>query len=104
MLPSHGETYGMVVTEALAHELPVLATDVGGLPDALGRTPDGARPGLLVPPRRSARRWRRPCATWLTEAAVRRELRLAAGRRRTTLEGWADDVTTARARPGGAAA
>ncbi len=36
VLASHGETYGMVVTEALARGVPVLATDVGGVPEALG--------------------------------------------------------------------
>jgi glycosyltransferase involved in cell wall biosynthesis len=86
---SHAETFGMVVTEALAHELPVLATDVGGLPDALGRAPDGARPGLLVPPR-SPEALAQALRTWLTEPSVRRELRRAAGRRRTTLVGWSD--------------
>ena len=40
----------MVVTEALARGIPVLATAVGGLPEALGRAPDGSLPGLLVPP------------------------------------------------------
>ena len=40
----------MVVTEALAHGIPVLATRVGGLPEALGRAPGGRRPGILVPP------------------------------------------------------
>ena len=48
--PSRSETYGMTVTEALAHGVPVLAADVGGLPEALGTTPGGQRPGLLVPP------------------------------------------------------
>ena len=51
---------GMVVTEALAVRLPVVATAVGGVPEALGQTSDGP-PGLLVPPgggrpRRRARR------------------------------------------------
>src|SRR5207245_1844447 len=50
VVASRRETYGMVVTEALARGIPVLATRVGGLPEALGRTPSGARPGLLVPP------------------------------------------------------
>src|SRR5690606_23975292 len=36
VLPSHAETYGMVVTEALARGIPVVATEVGGVPQALG--------------------------------------------------------------------
>ena len=50
MLASRAETYGMVVTEALARGLPVVAADVGGVTEALGRGADGTRPGLLVPP------------------------------------------------------
>ena len=50
VLASHAETYGMVVTEALARGLPVLATEVGGVTEALGHGEDGTRPGLLVPP------------------------------------------------------
>ena len=50
VLASHAETYGMVVTEALARGVPVLAADVGGVTEALGHGEDGTRPGLLVPP------------------------------------------------------
>src|SRR6185437_794732 len=32
VVPSRSETYGMAVTEALAHGLPVIAAAVGGLP------------------------------------------------------------------------
>ena len=49
LLASRYETYGLVVTEALARGLPVLAWSVGGVPEALGQAPDGTRPGLLVP-------------------------------------------------------
>jgi glycosyltransferase involved in cell wall biosynthesis len=87
VLPSRAETYGMVVTEALARAVPVLATDVGGVPEALGLDPEGGRPGLLVPPNDPgalARALRR----WLTDPLLRERLRRSARRRRTTLTGW----------------
>ena len=49
-LASRTETYGMVVTEALSRGIPVIASDVGGVPEALGAAADGTRPGVLVPP------------------------------------------------------
>lgn len=87
VLASRAETYGMVVTEALARGLPIIATAVGGLTDALGRTAAGRRPGMLVPPGDA-------CAlagalrSWLQDYALRRRLRLAAAERRRTLTGW----------------
>lgn len=84
--PSHGETYGMVITEALAHALPVVATEVGGVPEALGDTSAG-RPGVLVAagqPLELAAALR----TWLTDADTRRRLRCAAAQRRQTLPSW----------------
>ncbi|BCB76121.1 glycosyltransferase family 4 protein [Phytohabitans flavus] len=48
VLPSRAETYGMVVTEALARGVPVLATDVSGVPEALGWAP--APPDQADPP------------------------------------------------------
>jgi glycosyltransferase involved in cell wall biosynthesis len=45
--PSPRETFGMVVTEALACGLPVVAVDSGGVTEIMG--PDPARLGALVP-------------------------------------------------------
>jgi glycosyltransferase involved in cell wall biosynthesis len=87
VLASHGETYAMVVTEALARGLPVVATTVGGLPEALGRAADGSRPGLLVPPGDSAA-LAVALRRWLGDADLRQRLRHAARERRATLSGW----------------
>jgi glycosyltransferase involved in cell wall biosynthesis len=87
VLASRGETYGMVVTEALAHALPVIATEVGGVPEALGRAPDGTRPGLLVPaddPLALAQ----ALSTWLVDDTARARLRRAARMRRPGLRDW----------------
>lgn len=104
--PSRIETYGMVVTEALAHGLPVIATSVGGIPHALGHAaatsrvkrgveggPEaglvgGSRPGLLVdvddPSGLAA-----ALAAWLSDPSLRRRLRRHARARRLDLTSWA---------------
>jgi glycosyltransferase involved in cell wall biosynthesis len=87
VLPSRGETYGMVVTEALARGLPVLAADVGGVPEALGHGADGVRPGMLVPPGDPAALGG-ALRAWLTDADLRRRLRGAARERRASLPRW----------------
>jgi glycosyltransferase involved in cell wall biosynthesis len=92
VLPSRAEPYGMVVTEALARGIPVLATAVGGVPDTLGRAPDGSAPGILVPPR-DATALAGALRRWSAEPGLRRRLRASAHLRRGTLEGW---DTTAR--------
>jgi len=81
VLSSRAETYGMVVSEALARGLPVIAAHVGGVTEALGNG------GLLVPPEE-------PIAlgaalrSWLEDAELRERLRSAARERRETLSDW----------------
>ena len=82
----------MVVTEALARGLPVVATDVGGVAKTLGHGTDGARPGLLVPPDDPAA-LAAALRTWLGDAEVRVAWRRAARERRASLSGWS--ATTA---------
>jgi hypothetical protein len=86
VLASRAETYGMVVTEAVARGVPVVATAVGGVAEALGQATDGSRPGMLVAPAGLAHALRR----WLTDAELRARLRQSARNRRGTLPGWAD--------------
>jgi glycosyltransferase involved in cell wall biosynthesis len=89
VLPSRAETYGMVVTEALARGIPVLGTRVDGVPEALGAAPDGTVPGTLVPPGDPAA-LAAAIRAWLTDADLRRRWRAAARARRDTLPGWND--------------
>jgi glycosyltransferase involved in cell wall biosynthesis len=92
VLASRAETYGMVVTEALARGLPVIATEVGGVTEALGHGGDGIQPGLLVPAGD-------PVAlgaairAWLGDAELRGRLRRTACERRETLSGWSSTAS-----------
>lgn len=93
VLPTRSESYGMVVTEALAHGLPVVASAVGGVPEALGLASDGERPGILVPPD-DPDALRAALASWLTDSDLRTALRSRARERRTRLSGWDRTVAT----------
>ncbi len=81
VLPTLAESYGMVLTEALARGIPVVASDVGGVSEAVG----GA--GVLVPPGDPVA-LAAALRDWLTDPTRRARLRDAARRRRTTLAGW----------------
>jgi glycosyltransferase involved in cell wall biosynthesis len=87
VLASRAETYGMVVIEALARGLPVVAADVGGLREALGHGADGIRPGLLVAPGDPAALGA-ALRAWLGDTELRGRLRRAARERRETLPRW----------------
>jgi glycosyltransferase involved in cell wall biosynthesis len=71
--PSRREGYGIVARQALAHGRPVVATCVGGLPEAVldGKT------GLIVPPR-DPPALRRALERLLGDAELRAELGAAA--------------------------
>jgi glycosyltransferase involved in cell wall biosynthesis len=92
VLASRGETYGMVVTEALARGIPVVATAAGGVAEALGRAPGGSLPGILTEPG-EPEALAKALRCWLTSPELRRDLKAAAAARRETLTGWA--VTSA---------
>lgn len=85
VLPSRVEAYGMVVTEALARGIPVVASAVGGVPETLGEN------GLLVAPADPAALGA-ALRRWLREPGLRVALRHRAAARRRTLDGW--EVTT----------
>jgi glycosyltransferase involved in cell wall biosynthesis len=87
VLPSRTETYGMVVTEALARGLPIVASDVGGVAEALGHGAGGIRPGRLVPAD-DADALAAALRAWLGDAELRFAWRCAARQRRASLTRW----------------
>ena len=91
----------MVVTEALARGMPVVATAVGGVPEALGHGADGA--GRACSCRPATRRRSPPrCARWLDRRRPARRgcaAPPASGARRST--GWSATTAAARRRPAG---
>ncbi|HET6998742.1 MAG TPA: glycosyltransferase family 4 protein [Solirubrobacterales bacterium] len=84
---SRAETYGLVVTEALARGLPVIAAEVGGVAEALGEDAAGTRPGLLVAPEDPVALGG-ALSAWLGDAELRARLRRAARERRESLPRW----------------
>lgn len=79
VLPSRRETYGMVITEAIARGIPVLTTAVDALPETAGDA------GMFVPAD-DASALAGSVRRWLTEPALRDEMRVAA--RNRDLEDW----------------
>jgi len=88
VLLSRSESFGMVVTESLAHGVPVLVRQGTGAVEALGRPEAGAaldltQEGTLATTLR----------TWLTDEALQERWRNSALRARDHLQGW--DTTAA---------
>lgn len=82
VLPSWYEGYGMVVTEALAHGLPVITTTGGALRDTL---PEGA--GLSVEPGDSAA-LQDALNRFCNDAELQHQLRHGAAQARSQLSDW----------------
>ncbi|MEY9852908.1 glycosyltransferase involved in cell wall biosynthesis [Leifsonia sp. EB41] len=87
VLPSRSESYGMAVAEAIAHGVPVLATGVGGIPEAIARQ-DAA---MIVPPD-DAWALRVVLQQWWASAARRDTLKAAALEAREPGRRWEDTI------------
>lgn len=92
VMPTRSESYGMVLTEALARGLPVVVSDVGGVVEAMTGQPPAsgtgaAFPGALIPPDDPGG-LADQLRLWLTDAGIRAEWRRRAGQRRLQLHDW----------------
>ncbi|GAA1447596.1 glycosyltransferase family 4 protein [Leifsonia poae] len=85
VLPSRTESYGMAVAEALARGIPVLASGVGGIPEAIARNEGG----MIVSPDDP---WALAVVLrqWWASADRRRELTAAALTARGAARRWGD--------------
>ncbi|MGO4595900.1 glycosyltransferase family 4 protein [Leifsonia sp. 2TAF2] len=83
--PSRSESFGMAVADALARGIPVLASGVGGIPEAVA----GNRGAVTVPPGDS---WalERVLRRWWGDPEWRAELTGAAREGRGAMRTWAD--------------
>jgi glycosyltransferase involved in cell wall biosynthesis len=84
VLPSRYEGYGVVYAEALAHGLPVIACDVGPVPELVGE-----EAAFLVPPG-DAEALSGALDLLLKDAALRDRMSAAARRRAGELPRWED--------------
>ena len=107
LVPSWEEPFGMCVIEAMAMELPVLATSVGGPREVI----TNGRDGLLLPPREPST-WAAAAGRLLRETGLRASLGRAARERvveqmntasyvERVLAGYAESVRHSRRRSGG---
>jgi glycosyltransferase involved in cell wall biosynthesis len=87
VVASRAESYGLVVSEALARGLPVIAAEVGGVVEALGEGTATTRPGLLVAPEDPVA-LADALSAWLGDAELRKRFRRAARDRRESLPRW----------------
>jgi glycosyltransferase involved in cell wall biosynthesis len=86
VLPSRYEGYGIVYAEALGHGLPVVACDVGPIPELVGK-----EAALLVPPD-DIEALSAALDLLLKDPALRRRMSVAARHRAEHLPRWKDTV------------
>ncbi len=106
LLPSTAETYGMVVTEALARGVPAVVAAGTGAVEALDGSPEppdraAGRAGAVLDPADPSA-WTDVLRDWLTDPGLRGRWRAAALTRRGRLRRWEDtarDVLAAVGRP-----
>jgi glycosyltransferase involved in cell wall biosynthesis len=87
VVPSRNESFGMVVAEALARGVPVVATSVGGISEAMSST----TAGIMVRPE-DPRALEVVLRQWLTNPAQRSELKAAAVEARGTVRPWSTTI------------
>ena len=87
VLPSRYEGYGIVYAEALARALPIIACDVGPVPDLVGR-----EAAVLVQPD-DEEELSAALDLLIGDSALRASMSAAASRRATRLPRWEDTVS-----------
>nr|WP_231368946.1 glycosyltransferase [Frigoribacterium sp. CG_9.8] len=88
VVPSRSESFGMVIAEALARGIPVIASRVGGIPEAVSSS--GA--AMLVAAD-DAEALEAALREWWVSEAVRTELTAAAVEARATVRSWRSTVS-----------
>jgi glycosyltransferase involved in cell wall biosynthesis len=87
VVPSRSESFSMVAAEASARGIPVLATRVGGIPEAISST----AAGILVPPD-DQHALEVALREWLASPRRRTELKTAAVEARPTTRAWSATI------------
>jgi glycosyltransferase involved in cell wall biosynthesis len=90
--PSRAESYGMVVAEAVARGIPVVAARVGGVPEAIA----GSTAAMLTPPNDPVA-LRAVLRQWWEEPPRRAVLKAEAMRSRVASRTWAESAAIAAA-------
>ncbi|GAA1981178.1 glycosyltransferase family 4 protein [Microbacterium pumilum] len=85
--PSRSESYGMVIADALRRGIPVVASDVGGIPQTVA----SSRAAILVPPNQP-KALSDALRRWMVDPALRARLAADARRAGSHLPRWSDTV------------